>query len=298
MSQVQWKLRLACPTLLVNFGRSSLPSSKNGSLTKLDADFLCCLTGWDIVLRRTVLACLLAFTMQPQCLFSQTVATRPDLVDGIGKTNNNVQPVIGQRGLVPKAEHPFASLTVIVGNDQRRDGNLSRYVSSACYENTFYQSFFLRADGTMYCSRRYPLEVRIASPESVVESIELGGTMKDNCFLDLQVDGDVDFNTVAKIIQSLQGVEKRFERFQLVYGYVTYQRFPKSLNVLRKKYPDIPSFRDEWGGKVSYIVTNKGTACRFTSAGKDGKFDTDDDLTERVEENWSDQVSRQLQEDY
>lgn len=60
--------------------------------------------------------------------------------------------------------------------------------------------------------------------------------------------------------------------------YFVNQRYPKSLTELKEKCPDVPAFTDEWGNKLSYIVTNKGTGCRFTSAGKDGQFDTDDDL--------------------
>lgn len=279
-------------------------------------DFLC-LTDRGVFLRWAALTCLFAFVFHPQCLFSQTTETLPEVVDGTGKPNVKIQrlPDGGYLLIEPRAEHPFESLTIIVGEGQQLlADNLSKYIPSACQDNTDHLPFVLRADGTMYPDR-FPLLDQIASPESVVKSIESAATLKNNCFLTLRVDREVDFNTVAQTIKALQGIEKRFERFQLIYGFSkverekdrlrdfrilamvfhkSHQRFPKSLNELREMFPNMASLADQWGNKVSYIVTHKGTGCRFTWAGKDGKFDTDDDLIQRVEE--EDMISKKSTE--
>lgn len=273
------------------------------------------LTYGNVHVKWVALHCLCVFAFSPQCLFSQTTGLRPDLDTRIEQSKDNSNSLARQGVPLPKATHPFASLTVVVENGQALDDNLSKHVPSACYENTFQLFFFLRADGTMCRHRHYPLQVQIVSPESVTKSIEAGATMKDNCLLKLRTDGDVDFNTVTKMIQSLQGVEKRFDRFQLFYCFyraeeqrsllrnfcvtakvffIHHQRFPKSLSELRDKYPDVSSFTDKWGKEVSYIVSNNGLGCYFTSNGKDRIFNTEDDLTERVEENWSDRILREL----
>ena len=97
--------------------------------------------------------------------------------------------------VIPPAEHPYASLAVLVSSRK------APHNFAGVEPGSGFLSYLLSKDGSIL-SRGLVPRPRRKSPERLVNRIKFYGNSRGHCVLDLWIeDGDVDLSSVVKAIE-------------------------------------------------------------------------------------------------
>ena len=166
-----------------------------------------------------MLVCLGVF-LQSQPLFAQENNTASQPLEDFEPERDKLQPKVDQAGGLPKAEHPYSSLTIIISNGKFLRDKLSCFVPAARFENTHNLTYYLRADGTLCLIGNYPALINTVPVEDIVRHLKSAGEWSDHCSLKLIVDPrfdpGVDFGVALKLAQAFQEVGEKYDTFQFL----------------------------------------------------------------------------------
>lgn len=119
--------------------------------------------------------------------------------------------------VIPMSENPRESLTIIISS-RTKPGSFSNLPG----RKRTVLSYYLNEDGT-FEPRGFALQSKplIEPVEYLRNRIKLWGSISGHCVLDLWVqDDNVDFFSLVKAIQSLNGIEKEFDVFQIEASFL------------------------------------------------------------------------------
>ena len=168
-------------------------------------------------------ACLFLLLIQSQSLFSQMPIPQQTPVEKPEYSKSVIAAIEAYRS-IPKPENPFASLTIIVRNNQSANIKLAKLTPEFNSSNTMFLLCEIGVDGELYYLPHGNIACPRSSPfESLATRIKSLGRWKDNCQVDIvirtQNGKTADLQALAQVVQKLNELDEtiaKFEKFQLL----------------------------------------------------------------------------------